>query len=317
MKKTLFCFIVGVEKCGTTSLANYLVNNKMAAPLVPNIKEARLFKKFRALIYKNIDRNLMMSNRVPLLEASVSSLEDPNYLQMIDQIAKEYKIIVCLRNQFERTVSAFNFYKSWNSEKLSPTLQKKLLLEIAYKNLPEENEYNNLQGHYIHSWFNCQDQMTRNENSLDRFDRYIEEFNNSSFQKRVSYEIRYLNKENEFPRLSILSNSFYSWKIRLMLKIVDPARVMIISESFLKNMASYSAEIADFLDVDPPKNSITEQRNVGTSKSAINNTEINLVKNFLAKDFLKDTEELLSILNQHESINTALFNPNDLFHKAS
>jgi hypothetical protein len=259
----------------------------------------------------------MTSNRVPLLDASVTSLEDPNYLQMIDQVTKEYKIIVCLRNQFDRTVSAFNYYKSRNSEKLSPALQKKLLLEIAYKNLPEENTYGNLQGHYIHSWINCQDQMTRNVNSLDTFDRYVEELNNLSFQKRVSYEIRYLNKENEFPRLSILSNSFYSWKIRLMLKIVDPARVMIISESFLKNMASYSAEIADFLDVDPPKNSITEQRNVGTSKSAINNTEINLVKNFLAKDFLKDTEELLSILNQHESINTALFNPNDLFHKAS
>jgi hypothetical protein len=102
-----------------------------------------------------------------------------------------------------------------------------------------------------------------------------------------------------------------------MLKIVDPARVMIISESFLKNMASYSAEIAEFINVAPPKNSITEQRNVGTSNSAIISREISLVKNFLAKDFSKDTEELLSVLNKYKSVNTALFDPNDLFHKAS
>ncbi len=96
----------------TSALAAYLVENGYCDLLVGGIKEPSVF-------YGDVPlaRTLVAERRATgagrcYLDASVSYIINPAALREIASACPDAKIIVCLRNPFQRTLSAYRFYKA-------------------------------------------------------------------------------------------------------------------------------------------------------------------------------------------------------------
>lgn len=112
-----FVFLVGFERCMTTMLAAYLVENRYCRLLVRGAKEPGIFsghpKLARAIVERcrteGVDGGAETQR---YLDASVSYATNPAALALIAATCPEARIIVCLRDPLQRTLSAFRYYKA-------------------------------------------------------------------------------------------------------------------------------------------------------------------------------------------------------------
>ena len=115
-RKRVNLFIVGVQKCGTTSLFKLLVQNEFVLPA--KIKECHYFdsdKMKEDVNFKNyhhLFRHSFNSKHRYLLDASPDYLEDELAYKKIYEYNPDARIIIMLRNPIERFISAYNFYFS-------------------------------------------------------------------------------------------------------------------------------------------------------------------------------------------------------------
>lgn len=103
-------FIVGFERCMTTSLASYLTSAGFAEHLVPGVKEPGIFSADRARAKEIVARRSRQAPGTWLLDASVEYVLSAEALDAIVDTFEDHRILVCLRDQLERTVSAFALY---------------------------------------------------------------------------------------------------------------------------------------------------------------------------------------------------------------
>ena len=96
-------FIVGVAKCGTTALSEWMVVNGLAEDRVPGEKEPYL--------YANDEPHAARSRKasLPLLDASAGYAFDPATVQRLPQ--HDTRLVLCLRNGFERMWSFYKMFK--------------------------------------------------------------------------------------------------------------------------------------------------------------------------------------------------------------
>ncbi len=107
-----FVFIVGFERCMTTSLASYVRSIFGCDLLVRGVKEPWIFSSDPEEAVRLL-RMRAASNpgTAMFLDASTSYLLSPASLRAIAAAGVDYRMIVCMRNQFERAVSAFQYYR--------------------------------------------------------------------------------------------------------------------------------------------------------------------------------------------------------------
>jgi len=112
MNPARFAFIIGFERCMTSALAAYLVENGYCDLLVGGIKEPSVFYGHVPLARKLVAARSATNAGRPWLDASVSYIINPAALREIKSSCPEAKIIVCLRDPFQRMLSAFRYYKA-------------------------------------------------------------------------------------------------------------------------------------------------------------------------------------------------------------
>ncbi len=112
MNPTRFVFIIGFERCMTTSLANYLTDNRYCNMLVDGIKEPGIFYGHQDLANQIVSRRTKDGAGSLFLDASVSYVTYPPALRAIAQTCTQARIIVCLRAPFQRMLSAYRYYKA-------------------------------------------------------------------------------------------------------------------------------------------------------------------------------------------------------------
>ncbi len=112
MNPTRFVFIIGFERCMTSALAAYLVENGYCDLLVGGIKEPSVFYGHVPLARKLLAARRSNGAGRPYLDASVSYIINPAALREIAASCPEAKIIICLRDPFQRILSAFRYYKA-------------------------------------------------------------------------------------------------------------------------------------------------------------------------------------------------------------
>ena len=97
----------------TTSLAIYVRSGYDCDLLVLGIKEPWIFSSDPAEADRILRHRRASSpgNRM-FLDASTSYAPSPAALNAIVTDGLDYRVIVCLRNQFERTVSAYKYYRA-------------------------------------------------------------------------------------------------------------------------------------------------------------------------------------------------------------
>lgn len=112
MNPAQFVFIIGFERCMTSALAAYLVENGYCDLLVGGIKEPSVFYGHVPLARKLVAARKADGAGRPYLDASVSYIINPTALREIAASCPEAKIIVCLRDPLQRMLSAFRYYKA-------------------------------------------------------------------------------------------------------------------------------------------------------------------------------------------------------------
>lgn len=111
-------FIAGFERCMSTALASYLNDNGYCRFLVEGAKEAKLAtfapREIRRIVAR---RSAACGNRI-LLDASVNYVTSPQALRTIRDSVLDYRVILCLRNQAQRTISAYKYYQAYYTLRL-------------------------------------------------------------------------------------------------------------------------------------------------------------------------------------------------------
>ena len=115
-RKRTNLFIIGEQKCGTTSLFQLLIRNPNILPA--SIKECHYFNTDKIIHDKNyhnyhgLYRQLAYKKYKYQLDASADYLTDENSAEYTYTYNPGAKIIIMLRNPVARFISAYNFYFS-------------------------------------------------------------------------------------------------------------------------------------------------------------------------------------------------------------
>ena len=93
-----YLFIAGVAKSGSTALASWLVEQRIADFMVPGSKEPYSFARADAFCTP-------LPGPLPLLDASVGYIRNPAALARLPD--HRTRVVVCLRNPLERAWSEY------------------------------------------------------------------------------------------------------------------------------------------------------------------------------------------------------------------
>ena len=96
-------FILGFQKSGTAAHADYFIKNDLASYLIEGEKEPNIYIHSKPQGKGSEDKFY--------LDASVAYITNINAINNLPE--HNTKLIICLRNQFERTWSCFRMYKLW------------------------------------------------------------------------------------------------------------------------------------------------------------------------------------------------------------
>lgn len=212
-------FIVGMEKCGTTALSEWMVTSGLAEDRLPSEKESYL--------YANDEPHpaRLRTPGLPLLDASVGYASDPASIRRMP--AYDTRIVLCLRNQFERTWSAYKMKKLlsidneevWNYRRSSQT-------GIGTQRTPRERDAGNARQHAINKKYfprRLHDEIERRGNEQ------LEHIRTHDFAARIEYELAYYLSQRSLPLFSILAGSLYYFPVRNLLEKYQPSDVSVIS----------------------------------------------------------------------------------------
>lgn len=135
--------IIGSQKCGTTSLYNYLTKHPQI--LKARIKEIHFFnmnynmslKYYKSFFPLNINKNFITG------EATPDYLDYPFAAKRCHDFLPNVKLIVVLRNPIDRAFSHFNFVQKYNSGEQKITFEKAInkegvRMDLAFKNMNKD-----------------------------------------------------------------------------------------------------------------------------------------------------------------------------------
>jgi len=209
-------FILGFQKCGTTALADYFVKNNLASYLVEGKKEPNIYMHYRPQEKDGDD--------VCYLDASVAYIANANAINNLPE--HDTKLIVCFRNQLERTWSCFRMYKLWCDADLSyqylmtiPTMKHELaaspitlILNLLKRHFPLKSQP------FVRKHLQNEIQLIRSQ----------------TFAQRIAYELSFFVRRGDFPFLSILIYSFYTKSLKHLLGKFTSNEVTIVDVEKIK-----------------------------------------------------------------------------------
>ena len=102
LKKIQYIFTPNSGKTGTSALAKWLVDNKLATNVVDGVKEPHL------LLNENFNYQDLEHTALPYLDTSVDCTTDPGD---VDRFPPNSLVLFCLRNPLNRLFSRYKMVK--------------------------------------------------------------------------------------------------------------------------------------------------------------------------------------------------------------
>jgi len=218
-------FIVGMEKCGTSALAEWMLSNGLVEDRVPNLKEPYLFANDEAHPPR------IRTSDLPLLDASIAYAQDPATVNRLPEY--DTRIVICLRNPFDRLWSAYKMRKVLGPQH-----------EVAADYFAGANEARIVPDHFkggggalrytheTHKKFFPR----RSHAIIERYlDQELERIESGTFASRIEYELGFWLSRKQYPLASILANSFYYSPLRNVQQKYLPSDISVISVKQLDN----------------------------------------------------------------------------------
>lgn len=233
--KTHYIFLSGMAKCGTTALAGWLTGNGIAQYLVEDIKEPHGY------LIPGTQPQLPAPAQLPWLDASSGYALSPYAISRMPEHGT--RIVLCLRNPFERTWSSYrmnkiNALQGSEALALSNSYLKTSGTTTSRNGTPVRNITTSTP---YHEEKDLQLRMFPRVSAgyVERhFDAEIDRLRQGDFAGRLDYEAAFLMTRRSFPFMSVLLASFYYAGIRAFLERYRPEDLILVSLEKLKEEAN-------------------------------------------------------------------------------
>ena len=213
-------FIAGMEKCGTTALAEWMVTNGLAEDRVAGIKEPYLYANDMP------HPPLRPGTGLPLLDASIGYAVDANVVRRLPE--HDTRLVLCLRNQFERTWSSYKMKKLIaNGGSQSAQDYFSSFHRAGVDGTTEANI--NMVAQALHRIMKLYFPR-RSHHIVERYvNQELEHVRTHDFAARIEYELAFYLSRRTLPFVSVLGSSFYYRPVRNLLEKYQPADISVIS----------------------------------------------------------------------------------------
>lgn len=282
-------FIVGMEKSGTTSLADWLVGNQIARYRVSGMKEP----------YAYASEHFLPPPALPgevLLDASTGYALNPDTLRRMPE--HNTKIVLCVRNYFERCFSAYIFYRTTvmrddSSVALLNSIPDHLALSRADSSIPPA-EF--LFEHFLKIY-----KIHAPVKSTAAIRKYYElqarNILEQSFSERVHYEIGFFLSRRQLPFFSVLNSSFLTHPLKNLLAKYRAEDIHLVSINQLNCPAQRKAFVEKLVGNAPSNLSAIPSlnRTCSNAESEFEKPELAALKQYFRSDFESFTE----LVEQH------------------
>jgi hypothetical protein len=299
---SLNLFIAGMEKSGTTSLADWLVSNKVATYLVPGMKEPYAFAS------DHFKPSAPQPHEV-VLDASTGYALNPATLARMPE--HNTKIILCVRNYFDRCFSAYTFYRTTvRRDERSIELLESIPdhLELARMDARKTPAKDFLFEHFfriykIHA-------PAKSEATIRKYyELQASQIMEQTFPERVRYEIAFFLSRRQLPLFSILSSSFLTTPLKNLLNKYRPEDIHLVTIGKLNDPILRRSFIEDLVGHSP--NDLTDIPSLNTTRSdartEFEKPELAELRYYFETDF-----EFFSELVAQHSVSTKYVDMNDL-----
>jgi hypothetical protein len=238
-------FITGMEKCGTTALSDWMVASGLAEDRVPGEKEPNL--------YANDEPHpaRLRTPGLPLLDASVGYASNPAAVARMPEY--DTRIVLCLRNQFERAWSSYKMKKlvSFDNEQANDYC-------LTYQSGDGTGRIIRDQAawlEFVHK-INKKYFPRRSHHFIERYGHEeLEHIRTHDFAARIEYELAFYLSRRTLPLFSVIAASLYYFPVRNLLEKYQPSDVSVISVARLADAGDRRrfVEAVFEKDVDTPE----------------------------------------------------------------
>jgi hypothetical protein len=212
-------FISGVEKCGTTALAEWMVASGLAEDRVPGEKEPFLYANDQAHPAR------LRTSSLPLLDASVGYAGNPEAVRRMPEF--DTRVVLCLRNQFERTWSAYKMKKlvGIDSQQVNDYYRSYQAGEGTGRIRRDSRAFHE----FLHG-INKKHYPRRSHDIIEKYGEVeLEHIRTHDFAARVEYELAFYLSRHQFPLFSVLAASFFYFPLRNLVEKYLPSDVSVVS----------------------------------------------------------------------------------------
>jgi hypothetical protein len=317
-------FIVGFERCMTTSLAAYLLHSKQCGLLVDGIKEPSVFASEPELAVKLIERETAARPGQWLLDASVDYIVNPDAMRLIATTVEDYRIIICLRNQLSRTFSAFAYYKALHTRRASPSLLYSYPYSLKFGDAATRARWANASpapaflrrqppGRYGFTAINGSVRgLEEGDARLEEVDACVERFQNATLPSVIVQEYRHQRRTGQFPPLSILLFSHFAHGLEQALASFAPARVMLTTLDHPHSRANVRVQMEQFDGLTDLQPELPQSNSSGEFGGAVSKHDRMLAERLLADSFRSDSARVMQLANT-PGLNVSLFSKDALY----
>lgn len=317
-------FIVGMERCYTTSLAQWLVEAGLCAHLVEGIKESALFVSDPDAGVARWHRERERHDRW-LLDASVANVWSDRALDAIASIP-EARVVICLRNQLDRTVSGYRLARAVFCLPADQMLEhSSAALKFGDGRLRSRDwSRDPLAPKYLRTQMRCRRAYTlvryseypgevATAESIDACDREVERLAKQSLPVRVTFEWARWRRTGAFPNPTILGHSYFAAALRRILARIRSDRIMVATLSDPACRAELGERLPGFLGLPPVSTELGRHMDSASMAFEVSPEDVERTRKLVAAEFAKDTRGVLSLLARAPGIDLSLFSPAALF----
>jgi hypothetical protein len=318
--------IVGMERCFTTSLAQWLVDAGLCDWFVDDVKEPAIFSSDPSRALARWERERDRHDRW-LLDASVAYVWSDAALDAIATLP-DCRVVLCLRDQFERMVSAYRLFRAVFGMGPDEALEH----PIAALKFGEAGIRSRFRDDPLAPTYLRQDVPFRRLYSLIRFSedegamapegrmeacaRDYDRFEQQNLPVRIVYEWARWTREGVFPPPTVLLNSYFTAALVRVLARIDAGRLMICTLSDARCRRRLGVHVPAFLDQEPSETLFGHHLSSQGMGFDLSERHAARARELVATEFAKDTQDLLAIVAGANQLDLSLFAPEALFHAA-
>jgi len=303
----------------TTSLSAYLLESNRCSLLVSGIKEPSIFSSDPALAVMLVERETRRRPGQWLLDASVDYVMNPSAVRAIANTVDDYRVIVCLRNRLQRTVSAFAYYKALHVRKACAATLYSYPNSLKFGDAAIRGQWANdplapsmlrteSLGRYAFTAINGSVRgLAAGDPRLDAVDDEVERFRSASLPSVILREFRHYRREGSFPQLSILMFSYFTWGLENVLSKLDRARVQVVTLQERTCREALKSRIGEFLGLDDLPTNLPKTNDSGAFGGGVSDHDVLMAENMLRESFKIDAESLSNLFASYSDLNLSLF----------